>query len=109
MSKLMRRKKQSLTRRWQNTSPHILQKRTLIDQRSLLLHICFSQTQSVLRLSRLILVGDRLEVPLLDYSITDVSKEIGKLWKEVSEEEKEVDIVFLFHCRLWRNSIGRQK
>lgn len=63
----------------------------------------------MLRLSRLILVGDRLEVPLLDYSITDVSKEIGKLWKEVSEEEKEVDIVFLFHCRLWRNSIGRQK
>lgn len=53
--------------------------------------------------------SDRLEVPLLDYSITDVSKEIGKLWKEVSEEEKEVDIVFLFHCRLWRNSIGRQK
>ena len=28
----------------------------------------------------------------LDYSITEISKEIGKMWKDVSEKEKEVCI-----------------
>lgn len=51
----------------------------------------------MLRLSKLILVGYWLILPFIDYSITDISKEIGKLWKEVSEEEKEVEIVLLYH------------